>query len=353
MHSAHTRPPTERSAGGGGRAEGCSRRERAEQGARLLRTVLRAYRSAIEFRDPVEQACVDVLLQALTQVTASYPGFSGPDRADVRAAPVAELLALILDGQRTGSLPYNLHALLSAAYAVRSRVSTDTWRVIEGIRSKLEAMQARSRAGIEDVQDDLDDLVTSLVALAGLGQESMLRGQAWLFLDMGRRLERSQLLITLLRGVLVHVREPAQESNLLEAILTSTESLMAYRRGYHDQPQCEPVLALLMFDESNPRSLAYQLTELQARAEVLPGKEGSWRLSEQARLVLDAVTRLRLSEPGALAQADEAERRSELDALLASLEGLLRETALSVARHYFTDVRGPQQLVAMGQEGPE
>ena len=69
--------------------------------------------------------------------------------------------------------------------------------------------------------------------------------------------------------------------------------------------------------------------------------------------MLDAVTRLRLSEPGALAQADEAERRSELDALLASLEGLLRETALSVARHYFTDVRGPQQLVAMGQEGPE
>ncbi len=326
--------------------------ERAEQGARMLRTVLRAYRSAIEFRDPLEQSCVDVLLQALTQVTATYPGFFGEEGAEARAAPVPELLALILDAGRTGSLTSNLQALLSAAYAVRSRVSSDTWRVINGVRGKVESMQAQSRTDIEDIQDDLDELITSLVALAGLAQESMLRGQAWLFLDMGRRLERSQLLMTLLRGVVVQVRSPAQESNLLEAVLTSTESLMAYRRGYHDPPQCEPALALLLFDEANPRSLVYQLKELQARVEVLPGIEGSLRLSEQARLVLDAVTRLHLADLGALAQGDEAGRRSELDSLFTGIEALLRETALSLSRHYFTDVRGPQQLVSSGQEGP-
>ncbi len=285
-------------------------------------------------------------------MTASYPGFYGKNRADLRAAPVPELIALILESDRMGTIAYNLHALLSVAYAVRSRVSGDTWRVINGIRSKLEAMQAQSRTEIDDVQDDLDELITSLVALAGLAQESMLRGQAWLFLDMGRRLERSQLLITLLRGVLVRAQAPEREANLMEAVLTSTESLMAYRRGYHDQPQCEPVLALLMFDEANPRSLAYQLLELQARVEVLPGKGDSSRLSEQARLMLDAVTRLRLADPRALAQPDEAGRRSELEGLLDGVEALLRETALSLSRNYFTDVRGPQQLVASGQEGP-
>ena len=128
---------------------------------------------------------------------------------------------------------------------------------------------------------------------------------------------------------------------------------MAYRRGYHDQPQCEPVLALLLCDEANPRSLAYQLRELQARVEVLPCKEeGTWRLSEQARLVLDAVTRLRLADPTVLSKSDDAERRSGLEGLLAGIEALLRETGLSLSRNYFTDVRGPQQLVASGQEGP-
>lgn len=326
--------------------------ERAEQVARMLRTVLRVYRNVIEFTDPLDEDCLDVLLGILRQVTASYRGFVGPQGAQARPDPVTELLALILDGRRTGSLSYNLQALLSAAYAVRDRTSGDTWRVIDGIRGKLEAMQAQSRTELDQAQDDLDELITSLVALAGLAQESMLRGQAWLFLDMGRRLERGQLLAAMLGAVVVGVREPAQESNLLEALLTSTESLMAYRRGYHDQPQCEPVLALLMFDEANPRSLVYQLKELQARIDVLPGKKDTSRLPEHARLVLDAVTRLRLADAGALAQPGETGRRGELDALLKGIDALLRKTALILARNYFTDVRGPQQLVTSGQEDP-
>lgn len=325
--------------------------ERAEQGARTLRTVLRVYRNAVEFRDPLDQACLDVLLSALTQVTASYPGFFGPQGVGARASPVPELLALIVDGGRTGSVAFNLQALLSAAYAVRDRLSGDTWRVINGIRGKLEALQARNLTELDDVQDDLDEIVTSLVALAGLAQESMLRGQAWLFLDMGRRLERAQLLISLLRAVVVGGCEQNQEPALLESVLASTESLMAYRRGYHDQPQPEPVLALLLFEENNPRSLAYQLKELQERVDVLPREESAARLSEQARLVLDAVTRLHLADPSMLAQAGETGRRGELDALLTGIDALLRETALTLARDYFTDLRGPQQLVAGAGEG--
>ncbi len=326
--------------------------ERAEQGARLLRTVLRVYRNVVEFNDPHDQACLEVLLVALTRVTACYPGFLGPQGAEHRAEPVPELLALIFDGRRSGCLSFNLRALLSAAYAVRDRVSSDTWRVINVIGGKLEAVQNRGRSELNLSQDDLDELISSLAALAGLAQESMLRGQAWLFLDMGRRLERGRLLIALLRAVVVGVREPAQESDLLEAVLTSTESLMAYRRGYHDQPQCEPVLALLMFDEANPRALAFQLKELQARVDALPHENSTSRLPEQARLVLDAVSRLRLADPGALAKPDEVGGRSGLDALLTGIDALLGETAKTLARNYFTDVRGPQQLVLSTQERP-
>ena len=320
--------------------------ERAEQGMRMLRTVLRVYRHAVEFRDPVDSACLDVLLSALTQVTASYPGFFGPQGAAARAEPVPELLSLILDGGRAGSVAYDLQAMLSAAYVVRDRVSGDTWRVVNGIRAKLEAMQAGNLGQLNDVQDDLDELITFLVALAGLAQESMLRGQAWLFLDMGRRLERGQQLVALLRAVMVGPCDPTQEPSLLEAALTASESLMAYRRSYHTHTQVEPVLALLLFDEANPRSLAYQLKELQARVEVLPQEESNARLSEQARLLMDAVTRLHLTDPSALAEIGEDGRRHELDALLTGIDGLLRETALTLARDYFTDVHGPQQLVA-------
>jgi len=319
--------------------------ERAEQTARLLRTVLQVYRNWVEFRDPLDAASLDILLQALTQVTASYPGFSGAEGAAARAEPVAELLALILDEQRPGGLAFNLTAVLAAAYAVRDRVSGDTWRVINAIRNRLEEMRGLSRSELGDIEDELDGLITSLVALAGFAQESMLRGQAWLFLDSGRRLERGLLLSALLRAVIVQSHAPALESALLDGVLASTESAMAYRRGYHDDPQCEPVLGLLLFDASNPRSLAYQLEHLQTHLGLLPREEGTAQTSPQLQLIRDAVARLRLADP-ALVSGDRDRRRPRLDALLTQCEALLRDTAVSLAHDYFSDAAGPQQLIS-------
>ena len=106
-------------------------------------------------------------------------------------------------------------------------------------------------------------LVTVLAALSGMIMESMLRGEPWLFLDMGRRIERGLLLVALLRGTLTSVRPPPVESALLAAVLRSCESLMAYRRGYSSPPEAMPALALLLMNETNPRALAFQLAGLE------------------------------------------------------------------------------------------
>lgn len=322
--------------------------ERAEQGARLMRTVLHVYRNALEYRDPLDRACLDVLLQVLTQVTASYPGFVGPQGEAARSEPVPELLNLILDTQHDASLSANLWALLGTAYAVRDRVSGDTWRVINVIRTKLEAMQRRSRTELGDIEDDLDELITSLVALSGFAQESMLRGQAWLFLDIGRRLERGQQLCRLLRAATVNVLQQGLESALLDAVLAGTESTMAYRRGYHDSPSCEPALTLLLLDESNPRSLAFQLHTLQGHMQLLPGEEDRRQQSEQAHPLSEALGRLRMAEPSVLIEGDAAGQRAALNSLLDGFDRLLRETANGLRRDYFTDVGEAQQLISSG-----
>ena len=179
----------------------------------------------------------------------------------------------------------------------------------------------------------------------------MLRSRAWLFLDIGRRLERGQLLSTLLRAVVVTASDAETESVLLDALLTTTESAMAYRRGYHDDVRCGPVLALLVLDESNPRSLAFQLRTLQGHVELLPHEEGARRGSDQALLVQDAVARLRMADLAALERVDDNGQRLGLTSLLGGFDQLLREVAISLARDYFTDVGGAQQLIGSGWEG--
>jgi uncharacterized alpha-E superfamily protein len=321
--------------------------ERAEQTARLLRTILRVYRNVIEFRDPVEASSLDTLLQALTQVTGSFPGFWGEEGKAARAEPRQELQLLILDEERTGGHSFNLRAMLSAAYVVRDRVSSDTRRVINDLHVQLDVMKTLTETAFVDIEDHLDTSITSLTALAGLAQESMMRGQAWLFLDMGRRLERAQFMNALLRAIMVNVHETEQETLLLSALLSTTESSMAYRRSYHDEPQCEPALTMLIYEESNPRSLLFQIQTLRTHLELLPREENASDYSPQLQQIHNALSRLQSAKPPGLGQ-HKLNRRNELNKLLSDVDLLLRDVADTLARDYFADLRGPQQLIASG-----
>ncbi len=162
------------------------------------------------------------------------------------------------------------------ARTVRDRLSADTWRVLTTLDDELDALpaglprdvarpgQERRRDGAEAAR--LDRTVLALAALSGLAMESMTRGQAWRFLDMGRRLERATTLVLLLSRTLV---EPS-EAPLLEAILEVADSGMTYRRRYLANLQVAPVLDLLLIDETNPRSVIFQLRALVEHLAALP-----------------------------------------------------------------------------------
>jgi len=153
------------------------------------------------------------------------------------------------------------------------------------------------------------------------------------------------LTISMLRSTVIARRDPQEEALLLESVLRSADSLRAYRHSYHDQPQIGAALNLLLHDDGNPRSLAFQLGQLQARVVALPHEEGL-RMTEEQRLVLDAVHRLQLSRLEELVAFD-AERPSRLvlDGQLSDSATLLRTTSSALTKDYFADLRGPQQLL--------
>jgi uncharacterized alpha-E superfamily protein len=159
------------------------------------------------------------------------------------------------------------------------------------------------------------------------------------------------MLIALLRATVITRHEPPVEGQLLDAVLRATASLMTYRRGYPEQPQLEPVLGLLLFDDTNPRSLAFQLNEIQEALALLPREEGRVQLNDEARLLLEATSSLRLAELSTLLAVDaSANARVALDTLLARVATLLAQISDVLTRHYFVDVRGPQQLARVSSE---
>src|SRR6185503_15368506 len=113
--------------------------------------------------------------------------------------------------------------------------------------------------GFLDMLDKIDILLMHLAAFSGQVADSMTRTHAWRFLDMGRRLERALQESQLVRGMLAD--GGASEPEALEALLEIADSVMTYRSRYASRFQLGAVLDLMVCDETNPRSVAYQLVQ--------------------------------------------------------------------------------------------
>lgn len=309
--------------------------ERSEGMVRLLRVVADRRNDFASGSSLAGSLCLRLLLETLTNVTTTFPGFTEPGRL---AEPGEELFDLIVDEDRAGTLAHGVRHLLDAAYAVRDQLSNDTWLVIGNLdREILELGVLPSDARSSAAQGTLSRSMQSLLAFAGLQSESMVRDAGWHFLDAGRRLERAMYVASLIRATLIMSNDAATDSLLMESVLTTAESIITYRRRYRSQAQVQTVLDLLLLDPGNPRSLGYQLERLQQDIAQLPRSRSAKaeRLSAEERIVLEASTMLRLADTATLASTDSNGARLELARFLTQLEGLLRDTANAIDSEHF------------------
>src|SRR5580698_2131172 len=87
-------------------------------------------------------------------------------------------------------------------------------------------------------------------------------------MSIGRRLERAIYLTRQLREITTPLAE--EDWSLLECLLDVADSSMTYRARYYTTLQPLAVLDVLMADETNPRSLDFQLSHLAELYEKLP-----------------------------------------------------------------------------------
>ena len=323
--------------------------ERAESALRLLRTVF----VVVNGVERTPEVCCNKLLVALTEITDTLPGFKGA-ADELFDEPDEELLAVVLDPARPGSVKSCLNSMLASAEESKELLSSDTLRVINDIRDANEGLdQALGLGLVAAPEEALDPLVTALMALAGLAQESMIRGVGWRFMEIGRRIERALQFTTLTRSLLIEELPDEEEESLLQAVFLTLEVLITYRRRYRGRIEMAQALELMMIDCSNPRSLIYQLQQLQNHINELPhlGVDSRELQSEQ-RAALEAITTLRLKRLVDLTSADdESGKRAELDQMLSRLAHLVSDIALEISDKYFDHRVGPQQLVRAVWEG--
>lgn len=325
--------------------------ERIEATSRLMRIIFRSIGETNRLEDETHMAFLHNLLRSLTHLTSTYPGFVGEDRKRILNQPRTELIDLILNETRTGSLASTLNCMINAAYGVRDRWSTDTWRIIENIEEHWQRLQKTSPMTNRSVKHNLDYLITALMALAGLSMENMIRDPGWLMLDIGRRIERGLSFITFFKANLVEKYETPLDHMMMESVLATTENIIAYRRRYRSYLQLETMLELLLSDETNPRSLGFQINVLQEHITQLPRDRLAHRLSPEERIVLEASTLIRLNDPAAMARVDpETHQHEALSDFLDKICDLLLKTSDTLALTFFSHTQKSRQLVSVRQD---
>lgn len=315
--------------------------ERAEASLRILRTVF----MLINDEQSISKASQRILLRSITEITGTQPGFLHATEEQLDN-PEKELLLIIKDGNRIGSIKSTLNSLFYCADESKELLSSDTIRVVNDLRDAVDNLEPSFASGLSSAPEEaLDPLVTPLIALSGLIQESMVRGVGWHFMNLGRRVERAAQIIKTVTTLITPNVGRSDSKTLLHAMLTSMEVSIAYRRQGRTRAGVELGLELVMLDGTNPRSLMFQFEQLQHHFENISNNDSNSRqLEEEERVLLEAVTSLKLSRISELAEKSNGDR-SELIDLLMRVNKLLADFNNIITDKYFEHKVDPQQLV--------
>jgi uncharacterized circularly permuted ATP-grasp superfamily protein/uncharacterized alpha-E superfamily protein len=239
--------------------------ERLDNDARLLRiTANRVAQGALGPRDAIELRLLGRLLNQANLM----------DPASALAAPESTVfqqgLATVAADDR--GLSQVLTAIQRLTTNMRDRFSADMTTAAGPLMAEVRQRLLAARGNLDPLLAALDEIVRFVATLSGLAQENMTRGTGWRFLDLGRRIERAHYVLTDALGPFG--QSPIDWDAAMRLALEMCDSTITYRTRYLGQLQPAPVLDLVMLDDSNPRSLAFQLRTIEGHLDYLARASG-------------------------------------------------------------------------------
>lgn len=314
--------------------------QRAELQTRMLRTILRRLTEETQPDGTPELPELLRTLGVMTDLQSEDWMIENPVEEMDRTR--AFLCHVIFD-QGQGN---NLYAALASAghigAMVRDRISMDTWRIFDRMNQELHSTGSEDE--LTDIADMLDNLIVPLSAFSGMGFESMTHGYAWRFMDMGFRLERAVMSAMVMKELLT---APDQyEEPVLDALLEIGSSSITYRTRYQSTAAILPLLDLLVADQSNPRSIAFQLQLINEHIRELSNLPRLGQLTEQIQSeeLLRFVEEFDLS----MVTAFDAEgRRSKLAHHLDVVMERVQELSVLINERYLSHVQSTSKLSSL------
>jgi len=257
-------------------------------------------------------------------------GCISPDFVRVESSGAGLAEALIATTRDTGALMQQFANISRLTESVRDRLTGDMYATFtQTLRSAREdALNAgRSLDGLSHAMVSIQRYTN---AVAGVAAESMVRGGGWIFLDLGRRMERAHA-VTSEIAIAINQTPPRIETGLRLA-LELCDSAITYRTRYMNVLQPAPVLDLVLADQGNPRGLAFQLVAIHSLLDELsePGPREMF-----AGVAAGLVAEVEALVEGVLAAKDQSLAASDLPPMLEGIANTIGDLSDRITRRYF------------------
>jgi uncharacterized alpha-E superfamily protein len=192
---------------------------------------------------------------------------------------------LVFDGLNPASITYCINAARENARQVREEISTEQWQRLNRLFHQMHSPHAHVQFS-SSISDVLATVIDGIHLFQGVGASTMIHGQGWHFIRLGRYLERAYATATLLavyQSELFHIQQrlpTGYEYLELVGLLRCCTAFEAYCQVYTADLAPDRIVEFLLLNRDFPHALLYCVNCIRIAVESIQ-RSGSRRAPEE------------------------------------------------------------------------
>ncbi len=187
--------------------------------------------------------------------------------------------SLIFDTTNAASVTGCIYAARENARQVREEISTEQWQRLNRLYHQMHTPHAQAQFG-SNLNDFLASVVDGIHLFKGVSDTTMIHGEGWQFIRLGRYLERAYSTATLLevyQETLLDLGEQERSGYQyleLVGLLRCCTSFEAYCQVYTADLSADRILEFLLLNRDFPHALRYSIDAVRQSLEAVQRSGG-------------------------------------------------------------------------------
>lgn len=209
----------------------------------------------------------DARAERLWRSTMQCVGFLADPKLEANGRAAAQAIAFCaLNAENPYSLRSSVRIARGNALGIRSELTSEVWEAVNVLYLYVEEQELRGvlRAGPSKFLRRVRD---GAHAFAGASAETLLHGDRWQYLRLGRFFERAYMTVRMLDAVDIELEPWPEAQRLLEMCCAS----VPFAQAVSYAPEPRDVLAFLILHRESPRSLSFCIKEADEAMHAISG----------------------------------------------------------------------------------